>query len=145
MKMLWTDRNYDNGFMDSWRDLERMSSTLSRLQGRNAHEFPPINMWVDADTVTVTSEIPGINVDDIEISVVGKSLTLRGSRKQDEMKENEAYHRRERWNGRFSKTVEMPFHVQTDRVDARFSKGVLNITLPRAEAENPKRIDIKSE
>jgi HSP20 family protein len=145
MKMLWTDRNYDNGFMDSWRDLERMSSTLSRLQGRTAHEFPPINMWVDADTVTVTSEIPGINVDDIEISVVGKSLTLRGSRKQDEMKENEAYHRRERWNGRFSKTVEMPFHVQTDRVDARFSKGVLNITLPRAEAEKPKRIDIKSE
>jgi len=143
--MLWTDRNYDNGFMESWSELERMSNALSRLSGRTQHEFPLINMWVDADSVTVTSEIPGIDVDDIEISVVGKSLSLRGSRKQDEMKENEAYHRRERWNGRFSKTVELPFNVQTDRVDAKFSKGVLSITLPRAEAEKPKKIDIKSE
>ena len=145
MKMLWTERNFDNGFMNAWRDLERMSDTLSRLSGRTQYEFPLINMWVDADSVTVTSEIPGIDADEIEISVVGKSLSLRGSRKQDETKENEAYHRRERWNGRFSKTVELPFNIQTDRVDAKFSKGVLSITLPRAEAEKPKKIDIKSE
>ena len=143
--MLWTDLNYDNGFMDSWSDLERMNNVLSRISGRTSHEFPPINMWVDADSVTVTSEIPGIDVDDIEISVIGKSLTLRGSRKQDEMKDNESYHRRERWNGQFSKTVELPFNVETDRVDAKFSKGILSIVLPRAEAEKPKRIDIKSE
>lgn len=143
--MLWTDFNYNNGFTDTWRDMERMSNALSRFSRATSHEFPPINMWVDADTLTVTSEIPGIDVKDIEISVVGKSLTLRGSRKQDELTEKESYHRRERWNGRFSKTVELPFHVQTDRVDAKFSKGVLSITLPRAEAEKPKRIDIKSE
>ena len=143
--MLWTDLNYDNGLMDPWRELERMSNAFSRLSGRTSHEFPLINMWVDSDSVTVTSEIPGIDADNIEISVVGKSLTLRGSRKQDEAKENESYHRRERWNGRFTKTVELPFHVQTDRVDAKFSRGVLNITLPRAEAEKPKKIEIKSE
>jgi len=143
--MIWTERNYNNGFMESWRELERMSNALSRLSGRTAHEFPLINMWVDAESVTITSEIPGIDADEIEISVVGKSLSLRGSRKQDEMKDNEAYHRRERWNGRFSKTVELPFNVQTDRVDAKFSKGVLSITLPRAEVEKPKKIDIKSE
>jgi len=102
-------------------------------------------MWVEAENVVVTSEIPGIDISDIEISVVGKSLTLRGSRKQDELKEQESYHRRERWNGRFSKTVELPFLIQTDRVNATFSKGVLSITLPRAEAEKPKKINIKSE
>jgi HSP20 family protein len=145
MNMLWTDINYDNGFLDAWRDMERMSNALSRFSGRTSYEFPPINMWVDSDGVTVTSEIPGIDVNDIEISVVGKSLVLRGSRKQDELRENESYHRRERWNGRFSKTLELPFTVQTDKVDAKFSKGILSITLPRAEAEKPKRIDIKQE
>lgn len=143
--MLWNDINYNNGFTEAWRDLEKMTNALARFSGRTSHEFPPINMWVDSDTVTVISEIPGIDVSDIEISVVGKSLTLRGSRNEDELKEKESYHRRERWNGRFSKTVELPFHIQTDRVNARFSKGVLSITLPRAEAEKPKKIDIKSE
>lgn len=143
--MLWTERNYDNGFMESLREFERMSNALTRFSGRTAHEFPLINMWVDGESVMVTSEIPGIVAADIEISVVGKSLSLRGSRKQDELKEDEAFHRRERWNGRFSKTVELPFNVQTDRVEAKFSKGVLSITLPRAEAEKPKKIEIKSE
>lgn len=143
--MLWTDLNYDNGFLDAWRDMEQVSNALSRFSRRTSCEFPPVNMWVDSESVTVTSEIPGIDVDDIEISVVGKSLVLRGSRKQGELKENESYHRRERWNGRFSKTLELPFNVQADRVDAKFSKGILSITLPRAEAEKPKKIDIRAE
>lgn len=143
--MLWTDLNNYNGFLDPWREFERMNRGLSRLSGRTSHDFPPLNVWTDADSAIVTSEIPGIDAGDIEISVTGKTLSLRGSRKADELGKDESYHRRERWAGQFSKTIELPFHVQTEQVKATFSKGILRITLPRAEAEKPKKIDIKSE
>jgi HSP20 family protein len=55
-----------------------------------------------------------------------------------------AYHRRERWYGKFGKTIELPFTVEADKVEARFSKGVLSITLPRSEAEKPKKVKVKS-
>ena len=143
--MLWTDINYNNGLLDPWREFERMNRALSRLSGSTSHEFPPLNMWVDADSAIVTSEIPGIEASDIDISVIGKRLTLRGLRKADELGDDESYHRRERWAGQFSKTIELPFNVQAEKVEAKFSKGILSITLPRAEAEKPKKIIIKSE
>jgi HSP20 family protein len=66
-------------------------------------------------------------------------------RKADELGDDESYHRRERWAGQFSKTIELPFNVQAEKVEAKFSKGILSITLPRAEAEKPKKIIIKSD
>ena len=97
------------------------------------------------DHAVVTTEIPGIDPSAIEISVINDSLTLRGSRKPEELKEAESYHRRERWSGQFTKTLKMPFAVESGKVEARFSKGVLYISLPRAEAEKPRKIIVRSE
>jgi HSP20 family protein len=92
----------------------------------------------------VTTEIPGIDPGSIEISVAGSTLTVRGSREPESPGEGESYHRRERWYGKFSKTIELPFAIEKDRVDARFSKGILSITLPRSEAEKPKKVTVKT-
>src|SRR5208283_5299784 len=97
------------------------------------------------DTATVTTEVPGIEAGAIDISVMGKSVTVRGSRGPEEVKDGVAYHRRERWDGRFSKTFEIPFTVDADKVEAKFRKGVLYISLPRAESDKPRKITIKSE
>ena len=140
--MLWTEFN-NNTFVDPWRDFERLNRMLSRVSSQNNCEFPAVNLWVDSDLSVVTTEIPGIDSDDIEISVIEKSLTLSGTRKADELKDKEAFHRRERWHGKFSKTIELPFKVETSKVNATFKKGILNITLPRAEQEKPRKIDIK--
>jgi HSP20 family protein len=88
--------------------------------------------------------LPGIDPNAIDISVVGKTLTLRGSRKPEEFKENESYHRRERWHGQFTKTIELPFDIDSGKVDAQYRKGILRITLPRAEADKPRKISVKS-
>ncbi len=141
--MLWSGISSDDRFFDPWNETERLSRVLSGLHSRTSFEFPTINMWVDAETAVVSTEIPGLAADNIDISVIGKSLTLRGSRKAEDLKEDESFHRRERWGGQFSKTVDLPFNVQADKVDASFSKGILRITLPRAEAEKPKKITIK--
>jgi len=143
--MLWTRIRSDDRFLDPWRETEGLSRLLSGFDSQTIYEFPKINMWVDSETAVVTTEIPGLAAEDIDISVVGKSLTLIGSRKVDDLKEGESFHRRERSGGQFTKTVDLPFNVQSDKVDASFSKGILRITLLRAEAEKPKKITIKNE
>jgi HSP20 family protein len=139
--MLWSDRVFD-----TLRELEGMRRTLRRFDVPSTVEFPATNAWVsDDDAAVVTTEIPGIDPDALEISVVKDSLTLRGSRQAEDLKEGEAYHRQERWNGQFTKTLQLPFAVESGKVEARFSKGVLVIILPRAEAEKPRKISVKSE
>jgi HSP20 family protein len=137
--MLWTDiKDTGNGLFDPWEELDRMNRILLRWVSQPSYDAPVVNLWVAPDKAVVTAEIPGINQDEIEISVVGKSLTLRGSRKAEELKENDSYHRRERWDGRFSRTIELPFNVELDKVHARVSKGILSITLPRVDVSNNK-------
>ena len=143
--MLWSDLERVGRFFDPWREFERMSRALSRLDGPSTVEFPAMNVWVSGDHAVVTTEIPGIDPKTLDISVVNDSLTLRGSRQQEELKEGEYYHRRERWDGQFTKTLELPFRVEANKVEARFTKGVLYISLPRAEADKPKKISVKAE
>lgn len=138
--MLWSDP-----FFDTLRELEGMRRALRRFDMPSTFEFPAINVWVSDDNAVVTTEIPGIDPSGLEISVINDSLTLRGSRQAEELKEGESYHRRERWSGQFTKTLQLPFAVESGKVEARFSKGVLSISLPRAEAEKPRKISVKSE
>jgi len=144
MTMLWTDFN-NNGFLDPWKEFERMEQMISRFMRGDSYDFPAANMWIATDNAVVTTEVPGIEPNNIDISVSGKTVTLRGARKTDELKEGGAYHRRERRHGQFSRTVELPFNIEADKVHARFSKGILSIVLPRAEAEKPRKIEIKAE
>ncbi len=136
--------NSENWFRDPWDEFDRMRRSLWGLSSGSLSEFPSVNMWVSSDDTVVTTEIPGLDPEDIDISVAGRTVTLKGSRKADELQKGESFHRRERWNGEFSKTIELPFNIEADNVTARFRKGVLYLTLPKAEAERPRKIEIKS-
>ena len=81
--------------------------------------------------------------DKIEISVVGDTLKVSGSRTPEDVGEGK-YHRRERSCGRFARSFQLPFQVEGDAVEASFERGVLHINLPRAEADKPKRIEVKA-
>ena len=140
--MLWSDNS--NWFIDPWDDFERMRRAVSRLDASRSSDFPSVNTWVSSDDAIVTTEIPGVGSENIEISVSGRTLTLKGSRKAENVKEGQLYHRRERWNGDFSRTIELPFSIEADKVSATFSKGVLHLTLPKAEVEKPRKIEIKT-
>jgi HSP20 family protein len=142
--MLWSDLERFGFSLDPWRDFERVNRALTRWNAPASVEFPAVNVWVAENNAFVTSELPGVEPEDIDISVAGKSLTIRGSRKSEDLKEGESFHRRERWHGQFTKTLEMPFSIESGKVDAKFVKGILNISLPRAEAEKPRKISVKS-
>jgi HSP20 family protein len=103
-----------------------------------------MNIWTNEDGATITAELPGLSPEDIDISVVGNALTLSGSRKPEELNDGDKYHRRERNYGQFSRSFELPFQIEANQVEAKFEKGVLHIFAPRAEADKPKKITVKS-
>lgn len=132
------------GFLDPWREFDRMRREFARYASRETGEFPPVNLWLKGEEALVTTEIPGVEPNSIEVSVMDGTLTLRGSRRPERLSEGESYHRRERWHGDFSRAVALPFKVEADKVQARYSKGVLEVRLPRAEAEKPRKVAIKA-
>jgi HSP20 family protein len=83
-----------------------------------------MNVWTNEEGVVITAELPGVNPDDIDITVNGDALTLSGNRAPDALEAESKYHRRERRSGRFSRTVQLPFAVEADQVDALFEKGI---------------------
>jgi len=131
--------------------MDRLHSQVHQLlsggSGQNRRtfgEFPAVNIWTGADEVLVTAEIPGVNPDTIEVTVKDETVTLRGSRDHDELKEGDAYLRHERGAGSFVRSFALPFRVEADKVKAQYRRGVLELTLPRAEADKPKRIAVKA-
>jgi len=147
--MLWTTGlGKFAGGLDPWSQLGCMENEMNRMLSRYAYptssEFPAFNVWGTNDQVIVTSEIPGIEPSSIDISVSGTTLTVRGLRDPEQAEKGVSYHRRERWYGKFSKTIELPFTIEAEKVEARFSKGILYITLPRSETEKPRKVKVKS-
>lgn len=127
------------------RDMNRLFNQYSPSRPRTAPSYPAINIWANEDGQLVSTEMPGIRVEDIDISVDGYTLTIAGERSLDEVPEDAVFHRRERGFGKFSRTIQLPFAVDANKVEAIFKDGVLKISLPKVEVEKPKQITIKSE
>ena len=126
------------------RDMNRVFDGYSPVRTRIAPSYPALNIWSNEEGLVVNAEVPGIDVEDIDISVVGETLTLSGARKSEDLEEGARYHRQERGSGKFNRSVELPFPVDIDKVEATFKNGVLHISLPRSEADKPKKIVVKS-
>jgi HSP20 family protein len=139
-------------YTSPWRELSRLQREMNRLFERTptwpglsvAPGYPAVNVWTQSDGAIVTAELPGVEPDCIDISVQDDTLTVRGTRECREAEEGVTYHRRERRSGSFARTIQLPFQVQGNGVEATFEKGVLHISLPRAEEDKPKRITVKA-
>jgi HSP20 family protein len=138
--------------VNPWREMDHLQRDLNRLfedyspanRVRRAPAYPALNVWNNEEGLIVTAEVPGLRSEDIEINVVGDTLTLSGVRKPDEMTETGRYHRQERGNGSFHRSVQLPYPIDVAKVDATFRNGVLNVKLPRAEELKPRKIKVKS-
>jgi len=134
---------------DPLREMQRvqreMNSIFSGLGQSLTQEVPPVNVWVGESDAVVTAELPGVDPGKVDISVVGDALTISGSREAATLKGEESYHRQERNHGRFSRSLQLPFHVEAGKVEAKYDRGILRITLPRAEADKPRKISVKNE
>ncbi len=119
---------------------------MNRLLSAAAYgEDFPANVWVGQSDAIFTAELPGIDPQKMDISVVNDVLKITGSREREPIKEGGTYFRQERKSGPFIRTLQLPFAVDASKVEAKYEKGVLKITLPRAEAEKPRKITVKAD
>src|SRR3954468_24159482 len=124
-----------------FRDLRRLQEEMERLT-RSAtapQGFPAINVYAHQDGIVITAELPGVNEDDLDISVHRDTVTLRG-----QPEGAQGYHCRERRSGPFGRTFSLPFQVDPERVKAKLRNGILTLTLQRPEQDKPKRIRISA-
>jgi len=127
--------------MDLQREINRLFSNVGQ---NTALDYPAINVWEKDDSLVVTMELPGMEPENINISVTGATLTISGTTKADSLKEGEIYLRQERALGNFQRNFQLPFQVDSKKVEAKYEKGVLNIILPRLKEDLPKKIKINS-
>ncbi len=103
---------------------------------------PALDVHDDKEAFTVTLEVPGLKKEDFEISYHDGVLSIAGERKEEKEAKERNYFRRERFFGRFSRSVSLPADVQPDKIAAAYKDGVLTVTLPKAEKAKPKQIEV---
>jgi len=104
--------------------------------------FPAADVYQDKDNVIVTAELPGLAQKDIELSISGNTVTLKGEKKHETETKEADYHRVERSHGSFHRVIELPVEVNAEKAKAKLENGVLTVTLPKSEAVKPKQITV---
>ena len=134
-------------------ELESIQENMNRiLAGQDANRiarraraaYPPLNVYSTPEGLMIDAELPGVDPQDVEISVVGDELSLRGKINVQEPAAGDTILRRERPAGEFQRTLQLPFRANAGGVKATFKNGLLRIAVPRSEEEKPRKIAIEA-
>ena len=128
------DRLFDDAFTRPW----------SLTNGGRGLGTPAVDMYQTDNDVVVNMAVPGIEPEDVQISVTGDTLTVKGEVKENTDNKEKAYHIREQRWGSFERVLTLPTDVKSEKATAEFENGVLTITLPKAEEVKPKTITVKA-
>ena len=137
---------------DSWQEMRRLQREMERLFGDFTPawrwpltgDYPPLNVTRHESGITLEALCPGVNRDDLEVSVVGDAVTIRGQRKAPADVSEERYHRRERPLGAFTRTLSVGERLDPDGTQASYTNGILRLRLARAPEATPKKIAIQN-
>jgi HSP20 family protein len=131
-------------------DMQRMGEELDRaLQRANgtprtfAVGFPPVNMWESESAIHVEMELPGFQLDDIDITVENNTLKIQGERTLPDVGDGQ-WRRRERGYGKFARSLSLPQIADTEQVNATFADGILHLEIDKREEAKPRRIQVQS-
>jgi len=135
-----------------FRELEEWERRLDDLFGRPLWRLPVEEKgWIPAldvfekeDKFVVKAELPGMKEDDIDVSLVGDTLSIRGEKKTETEVKEENYYRCERSYGTFYRSIPLPSNVDADKIEASFEDGVLEVTLPKSAKVKPKKIAVSA-
>lgn len=112
--------------------------------GMNAGMWiPPVDLAETAEKITIKAEIPGIDPKEVNISIQENVLLIKGEKKEEQEEKGKNYYRMERRYGSFSRSIDLPASVDTNKITAECKNGVLEITLQKKEEIKPKQIQVK--
>jgi len=136
------------------RELSSLHQEMDRLWDRFVGEtplvrritgewWPTVDVSESKDNFIIKAELPGMDASDVNVSVSGNVLTIKGEKKKEEEEKDEHHYRAERYYGSFQRSFQLSASVQADKVEAAFEKGVLKVTLPKVEEAKKKEVEIK--
>jgi HSP20 family protein len=130
---------------DPFRELDAFNKTVNSLffnpLRRSKPAYPPVELLDKGDTLIITAEIPGVNKEEVELTVLGDTFTIAGDKKLP-TEEEVTYIRHERPNGQFRRLIDLPYSVDPEKVSASYKDGILTVTLPKAEEAKPRLITV---
>lgn len=146
----WKNRGEARPAVSLQREMNRLfDDFFGRDFGIESFRGP--GQWVPAldvsetdKAVVVKAELPGLDAKDVEVSLTGSVLTLRGEKKEEKEQKTKNYHRVERSYGLFERAVQLPCAVKSDQTQATFKNGVLTVELPKSEEARSKSVQIKT-
>ena len=135
------------GHWPVWGLRDEMDKVFDTFFGRQEEEWgslagPPLDIAETEDAITVKAELPGVTQDDLDVSITGNVLTIKGEKKHETETNGKTYHRIERRYGNFHRSLQLGQHIETKKVKGEFADGVLTLTLPKAEEAKPKKLKI---
>lgn len=134
------DTLFDRMFGSSWlRPISRMEWPSQAL----AVDAPAVDLYEEKDDLVLKAEIPGLNKDEIDVTVSGSTLTIKGEKKKEEEIKEKDYYRCERSFGAFSRVIELPVDIKTDGVKATFKNGLLEVRMPKTEEAKNNVVHVK--
>jgi HSP20 family protein len=142
--------------VDPLQNLRRLNSLLDEAFGAwpvhqgesgsiTAAWVPAVDVFEDPQAVKIVVEIPGVNPNDVKLSIENNILTIRGEKKQVAEEKTDRVHRYERSYGVFERTFALPNTVDPDRIEAKYDAGVLTVVLPKADRARPREIPVKTQ
>jgi HSP20 family protein len=142
MSGLNSQRNWDP-LRELQREVGRLIVSLDPFQSRRrVHAYPPLNVYDAGDRYLLSAQLPGMTPADIELTITGETITIRGERKRTEGAADDSYRRQERPMGRWVRTITLPDRVESTQVGASFSDGILTVSIPKSEDARPRRITV---
>jgi len=105
---------------------------------------PRMDIEDSGEEVLVTAELPGVDIKNVDVSVSGNVLTVRGEKKDEHEDRDGGYYHRERWSGSFQRSLTLPDAIDAEKVKAEMKNGILRISFPKREEVKPKQISVKS-
>ena len=130
--------------LDPSRDLTDIQTQMNRLFDNLTERLwtPPVDMYETKNEVVVAVELPGLNENEIRLSITGDLLTIQGERQWSDEAREAGHYRQERRFGKFERTLSLPISVETGQIKATYRDGVLTVKLPKTEGVRPKEIKI---
>ena len=134
---------------DPFREMTSLQGQVDRLvdsmwSGRQESWVPAVDVFDEHDAVVLKAELPGVKPDDIQIEVEDNVLTIKGERTFSEKVDDERYHRVERRFGSFQRSLALPQDVRANETQAAYEDGILEVRVPKAPAEQPRRIEVRA-
>jgi HSP20 family protein len=126
-------------------EMDRIFNAVGRpleLRSVPRGTFPTVNIYDRGSSLVLRAEVPGVDIKDLELSVIDNTLTLKGERKEKDIGPNDQFHRRERLMGKFERIISLPVKVDTNTVKADYHDGVLTVDLVKAQEAKPRSIAI---